>query len=526
MKKLALLLFTIAALLAALALLQRRGTAPSGPTGSTSAPLTVYCAAGLKQPVEAIATKYRAEFGIEVRLQYGPTGALLSNLRVAKQGDLFIAADDGAIADARKYELVREVLPLVRQHPVIAVRTGNPKNIHTLADLLRDDVKLALTNPDAASISRVTKAALAENSLIAGGRPVVVWEQLAARAAVMKPAVTEVAADLLLGTVDAAILWNATVPQFKGLVAVEVPELKDRAENASAAVLTASTQSAAALKFARYLSAPEKGGTVFQAAGFQLADGDKWTEKPELILYSGGVNRLAIEKLLKQFADREGITVTTVFNGCGVLCATMKTMDSATSPRFPDAYYACDLCFVPPVAAQFPEAVLLTETDIGIVVQKGNPKGIKTLADLAQPGLKLGLCNAEQSTLGFMTRGMLKQTGLLDSVRKNVVVEVPTADFLINQMRAGGLEAAIVYRVNAAPQTEHLEFFPIQHEGAKAIQPFAVRERSPNRQLARRLLNYLRANRTEFEQAGFRWRGNEAALKSKDIKVPEYLLEK
>jgi len=513
MKQLAAILLALAALLAALAFFQKRGNAPATSTPATA--LTVYCAAGLKQPVEAIAAKYRQEFGVEVRLQYGPTGALISNLRIAKQGDLFIAADDGSVADARKFELVREVLPLVRQHPVIGVRAGNPKNIRTLADLLRDDVKLALTNPDAASISRVTKAALGET-----------WAKLVARAAVMKPTVTEIAADLSLGTVDAAILWDATVPQFKGLVAVDVPELKDRVENASAAVLAFTAQSAAALKFARYLAAPEKGGAVFQSHGFQLAGGDKWAEKPELILYAGGVNRLAVEKLLKLFADREGVNVTTVFNGCGVLCATMKTMDSGTAPRFPDAYYACDLCFVPPVAAQFPEAVLLTETDIVIAVRKGNPKNVKTLADLAQPGLKLGLCNAEQSTLGFMTRGMLKQTGLLDSVRKNVVVEVPTADFLINQMRAGGLEAAIVYRVNAAPQAEHVEFFPIKHEGARAIQPFAVRERSPNRQLARRLLDTLRANRGEFEQAGFLWRGNEPALKSKDIKVPEYLLEK
>lgn len=514
MKQLAAILLALAALLAALAVFQQRGDLPATGTAPTTA-LTVYCAAGLKQPVEAIAAKYRAEFGGEVQLQYGPTGGLVSNLRVAQRGDLFIAADDGSVADARKFGLVREVLPLVRQHPVIAVRAGNPKNIHSLADLLRDDVKLALTNPDAASISRATKAALGET-----------WTKLAARAAVMKPTVTEIAADLSLGAVDAAILWDATVPQFKGIVGVEVPELKDRVENASAAVLAFTAQSAAALRFARYLAAPEKGGAVFQSHGFQLAGGDKWAAKPDLILYSGGVNRPAVEKLLRQFADREGVNVTTVFNGCGILCATMKTMGDSTNPKFPDAYYACDLCFVPPVAEQFPEAVMLTETDIGIAVRKGNPHGVRTLADLALPGLKVGLCNAEQSTLGFMTRGMLKQTGLLDSVRKNVVVEVPTADFLINQMRAGGLEAAIVYRVNAAPQAEHVEFFPIKHEGAKAIQPFAVRKDSPNKHLATRLLDHLKSNRGEFEAAGFQWRGNEPALKSKDIKVPEYLLEK
>ena len=482
---------------------------------TTGASLTVYCAAGLKKPVEAIAEQFRRETGVEVQLQYGPTGALLNQLRVARRGDLFVAADDGALADAQKFDVIREVLPLVRQHPVIAVGAGNPKNIHGIADLLRDDVKLALTNPDAASISRVSRAALGET-----------WTKLAARAAMMKPAVTEVASDLSLGSVDAAILWDATVPQFKGIEAVEAPELSSREENASAAVLTACAQPALALRFARFLAAPEKGGAIFQQNSFKLADGDNWADKPELILYSGGVNRLAIEGVLRQFADREGISLTTVFNGCGILCATMKTMTDANSPKFPDAYYACDLCFVPPVAEHFPEAVMLTETDIGIVVKKGNPRSVKTLSDLAQAGIKVGLCNAEQSTLGYMTRGMLKQTGLNDSVRKNVVVEVPTADFLINQMRAGALDAAVVYRVNAAPQSEHLDYLPIDHPGAKAVQPFAVRTDSPNKKLAERLLVFLKANRASFEAAGFGWRGDEPAIQSSKIKVPDWLKDK
>jgi DNA-binding transcriptional LysR family regulator len=106
------------------------------------------------------------------------------------------------------------------------------------------------------------------------------------------------------------------------------------------------------------------------------------------------------------------------------------------------------------------------------------------------------------------------------------VVEVSSADFLINQMRAGGLDAAIVYRVNALLPAEHLEFIPIQHAGAKAVQPFAVRHDSPHRLLAGRLLDFLKASRGSFEQASFLWRGEEAAVKSKDIQVPEWLKEK
>jgi molybdenum ABC transporter molybdate-binding protein len=400
--------------------------------GGGKASLTVYCAAGLKKPVEAIAAAYREELGIEVNLQYGGTGTLLSQIEVAKRGDLFIAADDGSLADAGKRKLVAEALPLVVQRPVLAVKAGNPKAIRALADLVRDDVRLALANPEAASISKVSKRLLGAE-----------WDRLAAKAVVMKPTVTELAADLQLGATDAAIVWDAVVKQFEGLEAVELTKVSGHRENASAAVLTVCQDPVAALRFARYLAAPDRGGKVFDEHGFTPAGGDPWTEKPSLVLYSGGVNRPAIEPVLKEFADREGVDLTTVYNGCGILCASMKAMDDTANPKFPDVYYACDVCFVPPVAEQFPEAVLLTETAIVIAVPEGNPAGIETLSDLARDGLRVGLCNAEQSTLGFMTTAMLRQTGLLESVRKNVVVEVPTADFLVNQMRAGSLDAII-----------------------------------------------------------------------------------
>src|SRR5690606_32155778 len=146
------------------------------------------------------------------------------------------------------------------------------------------------------------------------------------------------------------------------------------------------------------------------------------------------------------------------------------------------------------------------ETEIGVAVRKENPHQVTTLADLAKPGLRVGLCNAEQSTLGYMTGGILKDSGLHDAVRKNVVVEVPTADFLVNQMLAGALDAAIVYKVSVEPQSAALTCFTIQHPGARAMQPFAVRKGSSYAQVAGRMLDFLRANRSSFEGAGFVWR--------------------
>ncbi len=482
--------------------------------GGAAAPtqLMVYCAAGLKQPVEEVVRAFEAETGMAVTLQYGGTGTLLSQMALAHTGDLFIAADAGAQADAAKKQLIGETFPLVQQTPVIAVRAGNPLKIQGLQDLLRTDVRTALANPEAASIGRSVKATLRER-----------WTELAAKATVMKPTVTELAADLSLGAVDAAIVWDSVIGQFKDLVAVAVPEFEAKPEVASVCVLSACTQSPVAMKLARYLTAPEKGGASFTKRGMKPLAGDAWAAEPELLIYSGAVNRPALEPLLRRFADREGVRVNTVYNGCGVLCASLKTIAQSGGQQLPDAYFACDLCFVPPVAAMFPQVNVLTETEIVITVPKGNPRGIKGLSDLAQPGLKLGVCNQQQSTLGFMTAGLLKESGLGNAVRANVAVEVPTADFLINQMRAGGLDAAIVYLVNVLPQTEHLEAIKLPETKGRAVQPFAVRQGSPNALAAGRLLTFLQSHREAFEKAGFSWRGTEAPVQSSEIKVPDWL---
>ena len=120
-------------------------------------PLIVYCAAGIKPPMEAAARAYEQAYEVNIQLQYGGSGTLLSNLRVSRQGDLFLAADDSYLQIARTNLLVDEVIPLARIRPVIAVRKGNPKKIAGLSDLLREEVVVAQANPDAAAVGKVTR---------------------------------------------------------------------------------------------------------------------------------------------------------------------------------------------------------------------------------------------------------------------------------------------------------------------------------------------------------------------------------
>ena len=113
------------------------------------------------------------------------------------------------------------------------------------------------------------------------------------------------------------------------------------------------------------------------------------------MLYSGAVNRVAVEDTIQQFEEREGARVTRVYNGCGILVGQMKAGGR------PDAYLTCDRSFVPPVAELFSgEPVVMSQTEILILVAKGNPQGIHSLADLGKSGLRVGVTNPQQSTSG------------------------------------------------------------------------------------------------------------------------------
>ncbi len=236
--------------------------------------LDVHCAAGLKKPMELIAAEFLKDYGVQAKINYGGSSSLLSSIRISKKGDLLLAADQSTMDDAQRLGLVQEVIPVVIQKLVVAVAKGNPKEIQQLSDLLRDDVRLGLVNAESASAGKVARRVLGDD-----------WERLLAKATVTKPTVTDLAGDLSLGTLDAAIIWDSTASQFKNLEAITIPQLASAQEVASIGVLTSAKDPARALQMARYLAAPETGGSILTATGFQPTGGDKWSEGERLLAH-------------------------------------------------------------------------------------------------------------------------------------------------------------------------------------------------------------------------------------------------
>jgi molybdate transport system substrate-binding protein len=278
----------------------------------------------------------------------------------------------------------------------------------------------------------------------------------------------------------------------------------------SACVARKTEQPAEALRFARYLAASDRGLRAFAAQGYTPVEGDPWSEEPELTLYAGAMLKPAIERTITAFEAREGARVTRIYNGCGILVGQMGI-------KRPDAFFACDAEFLDTdlpkskgkVKDLFGPPTTVSSNRLVILVHKGNPHDVRRLRDLAKPGLRVGVGHEKQCAMGVVTQKALRQDRTDAAVMRNVTVQSPTGDMLVNQMRTKSLDAAIVYISNAAGTGELFDAVEIDIPCAVVDQPYAVGKDTPHRQLAERLLAALRRaeSRRLFEANGFTWKG-------------------
>ena len=227
--------------------------------------LFVYCAASIQPALAAIAEEFEREpFGLPIRLQYGGSGTLLNNLQISQTGDLYVAADQSFMDLAIGKGVVTKSVPIARMRPVIAVAKGNPKGIRSIQDLLREDVRVGLANPEAASIGKLARDILQQQGQ---------WDRLQRKVAVFKPTVSDVANDVILGALDAAIVWDVVALQNKaGMSFVRQPCFEEAVQQVTIGVTSFSRQPAAAWQFVRYVQAPHQGQRFLRRLQFETLD--------------------------------------------------------------------------------------------------------------------------------------------------------------------------------------------------------------------------------------------------------------
>ena len=117
---------------------------------SSSNRILIYAGAASKPATEEIIKGFKEKTGIVADVIFGGSGFVLSQMKLSKKGDLYFPGSSDFMELAKKEGLVfpeseKIVVYLVS---AINVQKGNPKGIHSLRDLTKDGIRVAIANPE------------------------------------------------------------------------------------------------------------------------------------------------------------------------------------------------------------------------------------------------------------------------------------------------------------------------------------------------------------------------------------------
>ncbi|MHC4545614.1 MAG: molybdate ABC transporter substrate-binding protein [Planctomycetota bacterium] len=228
--------------------------------------LLLYCGAGIRPPAAELAETFEREHGVKIITNYAGSETLLSTIRLARSGDLYLPGDKHYIEQALQEGMILSRQSVSYWIPTILVQKGNPKNIQGLRDLLQPGLKLGLGDPDACAIGRISYEIFARNNIDT--------EDIEKNLAFPSLTVNELGMQIQAKSLDAVIVWNA-IAQYYSEHGDEVsiaPE-KNVVSTIDIGVLKFTKHRELAEKFVDFFSS-EQGQNVFKKHNYS-------TEAPE-----------------------------------------------------------------------------------------------------------------------------------------------------------------------------------------------------------------------------------------------------
>ena len=223
-------------------------------TGHT---LMIYCGAGMTKPFQEIADSFKAATGCEMNVTYANAGQIQSQITTSEEGDMFIAGSAEELKPVESY--VSESKALVKHIPVLAVQSGNPKNITSLAGLAEEDVSLIIGDIDSTPIGKIAKKALTDAGIFDK-------VQIEASTATAPQTATATAA----GQADAAMIWKENC-DAQGVEIVDNSGLEDYIKTIPAASLSCSADHDARQAFLAYLNSGDV-QEIWLKYGYEIAE--------------------------------------------------------------------------------------------------------------------------------------------------------------------------------------------------------------------------------------------------------------
>lgn len=214
-------------------------------------------------------------------------------------------------------------------------------------------------------------------------------------------------------------------------------------------------------------------------------------KKAELWVFAGAASKPPLEEIAARFEAERGVKVNLTFGGSGTVLSQMQAAQKG------DIYLPGSSDFMERAKK---EGMVDPKTERILVyllpainVPKGNPQGIRSLDDLARPGVRVGLARPETVCVGLYAAEILEREGLAEQVKKNIVTYAESCEKLAALVALKQVDAVLGWEVFASWEPDKIETIYLPPDKVPRIGyiPVAISSFSTQRKLAQEFIDYL-----------------------------------
>jgi len=232
------------------------------------------------------------------------------------------------------------------------------------------------------------------------------------------------------------------------------------------------------------------------------------TEEPQsLLVYCGAGMRKPMDEIGSLFFEEYGIPmeygipINYNYAGSNTLLSQMELTQKG-DVYMPGATYYFDIAKEKGITDY--EQRVAYHVPV-IAVPEGNPAGITSLADLAEPGVKVILGDSKAAAIGKLGNKILEENGIYDAVDNNTIARGATVNELVVYTSMKQADASIIWE-DLVVNSEKMEIVEIPREqNIVKIIPIGTLAFSEHRDTARKFVDFVASpeGKAIFEKHGF-----------------------
>lgn len=213
--------------------------------------------------------------------------------------------------------------------------------------------------------------------------------------------------------------------------------------------------------------------------------------EPTLELFVGSATKPATEEIARLFEERYDVNVELHFGGSGAMLSQMKLTDRG------DIYFPGSSDFMEKAKK---EDLVLPDSERIVVylipainVQRGNPKNIQSLEDLARPDVTVAIAEPETVCVGLYAAEILEKAGLSESIRPKIATYAESCAKTAQLVALKSVDAVLGWRVFEYWAPEETETIYLQPDQIPRIGyvPIAISKSSEQRALAQQFIDFV-----------------------------------